>query len=191
MALPGLNEIAASLLGALRLLRRDPRGLANFNMTDEGFWRSFFAIVLVLPLSAFAAIMIRENTEVSAAAIASRTSVNLLLKWAAFTAVMLPFTRSLDLGHNYMRFITAYNWCSVIGAVCMMVPVLLLAMGMLDVGAVLITLAHVILLAMLAYFWFVTREALETSGLVAAAVVFMDLMINITIERFFGLQHTL
>ena len=43
MALPGPNEVVASLLGALQLLRRDRSGLNNFNMTEEGFWRSFFA----------------------------------------------------------------------------------------------------------------------------------------------------
>ncbi len=187
MALPGLNEITASLLGALQLLRRDRSGLNNFNMTEEGFWRSFLAMVLVLPMSVFAAVLFRENAEVSSMALASRTSVNLVLQWAAFTALMLLFTRSFDLDHRYMRFITAYNWSSVIATGCMMVPVLLHSLGLLGVEASLV-MVFFIFLAMLAYFWFVAREALETSGSIAAGIVLLDFLLNVTIERIFGLH---
>ncbi len=190
MALPGPNEVVSSLIGAARLLRRDVGGLSNFNMTEEGFWRSFFAMALVLPLVAVAAVTFRENTEVGAAALASRTSVNLVLQWAAYTAVMLLFTRSLDLGHNYMRFITVHNWCTVIATLCMMVPVLLHGLGLLSITAAMFVVFF-ILLTMLAYFWFVARETLETSGFVAAGVVFIDFLMDLLIERFFGLPHVL
>lgn len=190
MALPGPNEIVASLTGALRLLRRDRGGFSNFNLTEEGFWRSFFAMALVLPMSALAAVMFRESTEVSDVALASRTVVNLALQWAVFTAIMLLFTRMLNLGHNYMRFITAYNWSSVIATCCMMVPVLLFGMGLMGIEGALV-LVFFIFLAMLAYFWFVAREALQTSGSVAAGIVFIDFLLNITVERLFGLPQTL
>ncbi len=190
MALPGPNEIVSSLIGALRLLRRDTGGFNNFNLSEEGFWRSFFAMALVLPMSALAAVMFRENTEVSAVALASRTSVNLLLQWAAFTAIMLAFTRMLSVGQHYMRFIIAYNWSSVIATGCMMVPVLLFGMGLLAMEGALV-LVFFIFLAMLVYFWFVAREALETNGHVAIGIVFIDFMLNVAIERFFGLHQAL
>lgn len=190
MTLPGLNEIAASLTGAVRLLRRDTGGLSNFNMTEEGFWRSFFAIALVLPLVAFSVVMFRENTEVSTAALASRTSVNLVLRWVAYAAVMLLFTRSLDLGHNYMRFITVHNWCTVIAALFMIVPVLLHGLGLVSITAAKFVVIF-ILLTMLAYYWFVARETLQTSGFVAAGVVFIDFLMDLLIERLFGLPHVL
>lgn len=187
MALPGPNETVSSVLGAIRLLRRDAGGLSNFNLTEDGFWQSFFAIALVLPMSIFAAVTFRENTDVSAITLASRTSVNLVLQWAMFTAMMFLFTRSLGLGQHYMRFITVYNWCSVVAAGCMMVPVLLHGIGMLGIHGALLVVSF-IFLAMLAYFWFVVRLTLETSGFVAAGVVFFDFLLNVTIERLFGLH---
>ena len=190
MALPGPNEIVASLYGAVRLLRRDAGGLNDFNLTEEGFWRSFFAMVFVLPLSAFAAVTFRENPDVSAMAVASRTIVNLTLQWAAFTAAMLAYTRALQLSHNYMRFITAYNWSSVVATLCMMVPVLLHNLGLLGIWGALM-LVFFVFLAMLTYFWYVAREALNCSGFVAAGVVFMDFLMNVTIERLFGLPQPL
>ena len=187
MSLPGPNEVVASLIGAVRLLRRDKSGLGNFNMTEEGFWRSFFAMALVLPMSAFAAVLFREASDISNMALTSRTMVNLVLQWAAFTALMLVYTRAFDLGHRYMRFITVYNWSSVIATGCMMIPVLMHAVGFLGVEASLVVVFF-IFLAMLAYFWFVARVTLETSGFIAAGVVFTDFLLNVTIERFFGLQ---
>lgn len=187
MALPGPNEVLSSLIGATRLLRRDAGGLSDFNLTEEGFWRSFFAMALVLPMSAFAAIMFRENAEVSATVLASRTTVNLVLQWAVFTALMLIFTRSLGLGHHYMRFITVYNWSSVVATGCMMVPVLLHGMNLIGIEGALLVVFFIFLL-MLAYFWFVARLTLETSGGVAAGIVFIDFLLNISIERLFGLH---
>ncbi len=187
MALPGPNEVVSSLIGAARLLRRDVGGLSNFNMTEEGFWRSFFAMAIVLPMSAFAAVTFRENAEVSAVILASRTSVNLVLQWAVFTALMLLFTRSMGLGQHYMRFITAYNWSSVVATGCMMVPVLMFGMGLFGIEAALLVVSF-IFLAMLTYFWFVACVTLETNGFVAAGIVFLDFLLNVTIERLFGLH---
>ncbi len=189
MALPGPNEIVASLYGAVRLLRRDPGGLNDFNLTEEGFWRSFFAMAFVLPLSALAAVTFRENTDISAMALASRATVNLTLQWAAFTAAMLAYAHAFQLSHNYMRFITAYNWSSVIATCCMMVPVLLYNVGILGSEGALV-LVFFIFLAMLTYFWYVAREALDCGGFVAAGVVFMDFFLNVTIERLFGLTQS-
>lgn len=187
MALPGLNEIVASLMGALSLLRRDTAGLNNFNLTEEGFWRSFFAMVLVLPMAAFAAVTFRETGETSAVALASRTSANLILQWVSFTALMLIFTQSMGLGHNYMRFITVHNWSAVVATLCMMIPLVMHFLGLVSIEAAVVMLIFVFL-AMLAYFWFIARVTLETSGLVAAGIVFIDFLLNATIERLFGLQ---
>lgn len=187
MALPGPNEVLSSIIGATRLLRRDDGGLDNFNFTEEGFWRSFFAMALVLPMSAVAAVMFQENTQVSATVLASRTTVNLVLQWAAFTAIVLVFTRSLGVGQHYMRFITVYNWSAVVATGCMMLPVLLFGMGLIGVeGAMLVV--FVIFLLMLSYFWYVARLALETTGGIAAGIVFIDFLLNIAIERLFGLH---
>src|SRR5690606_8518675 len=42
-------EIAVSMRGAVRLALRDPAGLAFFDTSIAGFWRSFMAAVLALP----------------------------------------------------------------------------------------------------------------------------------------------
>ena len=48
--IPGQQEIIRSLTGAWLLAKRDTSALNYFNLSIEGFWRSFSAMVLVLPI---------------------------------------------------------------------------------------------------------------------------------------------
>ena len=190
MALPGPNEVVASLFGAVRLLRGDPGGLKNFNLTEEGFWRSFAAMIIVVPVFALADFALRQDAEPSAVAVMSRKSVNLGLQWVAFVAAMLALTRALKLSHNYMRFVTVYNWAAVIAVGFVLVPVLLYSSGLLGMQATMFV-GFFVFLAMVVYAWYVAREALECSGFVAAGVVFLEYMMAVTIERLFGLPQPL
>ncbi len=51
--MPDVAFFTRSLTGALRLARFDAGGMAAFDVSFEGFWRSFWAAGLVLPLYIF------------------------------------------------------------------------------------------------------------------------------------------
>ena len=46
------ENMATSLYGAYRLARADKSGLNYFDASIDGFWRSFFAAVVIAPLFA-------------------------------------------------------------------------------------------------------------------------------------------
>ena len=48
--MPDRQEVASSLYGAWRLACLDESGMGYFNISVEGFWRSFFAAVLLAPV---------------------------------------------------------------------------------------------------------------------------------------------
>lgn len=50
--MPKFSEIATALYGAYRLARLDPQGMQYFDLSIGGFWRSFFAAVLMAPFFA-------------------------------------------------------------------------------------------------------------------------------------------
>jgi hypothetical protein len=58
-------EIVRAIFGAYRLAHFDATGLAYFNNTVEGFWRSFIAAVLAAPA---AAILVMINWSLAAEA---------------------------------------------------------------------------------------------------------------------------
>ena len=47
--MPDRQEVLSALYGAYRLAWFDVSGMTFLNLTVEGFWRSFFAAVLVAP----------------------------------------------------------------------------------------------------------------------------------------------
>lgn len=52
MILAFAHEARAGLYGVVRLAARDPKGLDLFNLTVAGFWRSFLAAAVALPVFA-------------------------------------------------------------------------------------------------------------------------------------------
>ena len=187
MNMPGLNEVAASLIGAMRLFRRDGGGFQNFNMTEDGFWRSFFAIAIAGPMSICAEMLLGEFGSHSATAVSTRTAATLVLQWVSFVLIIFYFTEVTGLSQRFMRFVIAYNWCTVVASAAMMIPALMYGFGLVSRDLSLLALFF-LLLVMLSYSWFVAREALQTSGAIAASIVAIDFSLAVLIEGMLGLR---
>lgn len=139
--MPSSQEIVGSLYGAWRVLRMDPAALGYFNQSIDGFWRSFFAIVLVVPIFAVVTYLGAEAlpAEEAETAPAAGTLVfihllGLLLAWAAFPASMIWLSRMLKLSHRYVLYIIVWNWSNVVSATIFLMVMLLLATGLLSAG---------------------------------------------------------
>jgi hypothetical protein len=179
--MPDREEVYRSLYGALRLAFLDPSGLAHFNFSIEGFWRSFFAAVLVAP--GFAILIAQklltrpETFDPGWAMLVQLVAYG--LSWAAFPLAAVVLTRLLGLGHNYIPLIVSLNWAAVLQVVAFLTAVLVgLALpGVLE-GLMMLLVTGGILF----YQWFITRNALQTSGGIALMMVLVDLVLNSTIS---------
>ncbi len=175
--IPSLREIIAGLYGALRLLRGDPDGLALFDDSDQGFWRSFFAAVLVAPgYIAFAHFDPRPMSA-GTVRIVMVEAIAFVIVWAAFPLAMYHFTRAIGRAERYRLHIVAYNWSQVIQTVIAS-PLLLGARhsGVVP-EATADLLSLVVLLALGLYEWFIARSALKLPGFGALAVVMLSFLI--------------
>ncbi|MEM7425804.1 MAG: hypothetical protein AAF441_06895 [Pseudomonadota bacterium] len=182
-----MNEIAASLIGAMRLFRRDAAGLQDFNMTEDGFWRSFFAMALAGPMAICTSLILSEPGNHAASALIARNSATLVLQWFAFVMLMYYFTLTIGLAHRFMHFVIVSNWCTVVASGIILVPALFHVFGLTSRSLSLFA-AFFLLIVMLSYYWFVARETLETSGGVAASVVAIDFFLEFLIESMLGLH---
>ena len=184
--MPDRAEIVSSIYGAYRLARLDQTGMTHFNLSVEGFWRSFFAALIVAPgYALLVSERLLEDGDLGLGRFALVEGAAYVLGWVAFPLAALFLTQALDLSRNYVALIVAANWAAVI-------QIAILLAGQI-VGLVLpVVLASLILIgitgAVLFYQWFVVRTALETTGGIALALVVVDLllniMINLTAERF-------
>jgi hypothetical protein len=179
--MPDRQEVFASLYGAYRLARLDPWGMAHFNLTVEGFWRSFFAAVLVAPGYAIliANTMATRPETFHFGRVLLVQSVAYLLSWAAFPVAALIITYWLQLTRNYVPLIVASNWAAVIQIALFLAAFLLTRILPGPLAGLLLT---VVTVSILAYEWFVMRTALETTGGIALALVLVDLILNFVIN---------
>jgi hypothetical protein len=178
-----LEEASRSLYASWLLLRRDAGGYRHFAQSEAGFWRSFSAILIIAPLYLYASsVHIQLPGDAAAAPAPPAALFGLALQWVGWPLAMVPIARFAGLQHGYARYIIAYNWSSVLVVAVMMPPLILLDLGILGVEMT-VLLSFVLLLVTLYYRWYIALTALETTGIVAGALVLADLVLSLAINR--------
>lgn len=172
----GWQEIRTALLGALILARGDARGLANFDASLGGFWRSYRAAAISYPL--YLALILWHSGAAWRVAVVG--TIGVVVSWTAFPLVMLSVCRRLDRDDHFFGFMTAYNWCQVPQIVLFSAITAIEAVGIVGAGAAVIELAAAA--AVFVYEWFVARVALDVSVPVAVIVVVVDVALAAMIQ---------
>jgi hypothetical protein len=173
--MPEREEVLSALYGAYRLAWFDSSGMSYFNLTVEGFWRSFFAAVLVAPAYAvLVGMQVSTRAEdFNIALVFLAESIGYVLAWCAFPIVALVLTRLLGLDRNYVALIVAHNWSAVLQTAAFVAVVLLGVILPEGLGTLVVTLTTG---AVLVYQWFVIRTALRTTGGIALLLLLVDLV---------------
>jgi hypothetical protein len=180
--IPTWPEIARSVQAASLLARGDPRGMAGFDVSVEGFWKSFTAALVVAP--AYVLVLVDQYRLTGwperpwAAAFAE--TVAFAIGWLAFPVAAIPLTRLLGLSARYVPLIVANNWSAVIQVALYTVVVLV---GMVLPAEMRATALFTSTILVLVYQWFVIRTALGTTGGTAAGLVVIDVLLSITVSR--------
>jgi hypothetical protein len=188
MAAATWEEVRSALVGSLRLARGDRRGLAFFDRSLDGFWRSFLAAFLSYPFYLVLLTMRVSLAQWDAAGgvrIILIETIGYVIAWVAFPLLMLSVTRWIGREHRFFDFMVPYNWCQLPQSVLFVVVGLESETGLLgDPVARAIEVAAAI--AVLVYEWYIARVALETSGGAASLVVLVDLVLGVVITRASG-----
>jgi hypothetical protein len=206
----GFRYIRDSLAGAFEVMLGRPEGLNRLDTSIDGFWRSFGAIVFIVPFALLALIsqqpLLTEAGSPPEIATESGPSpspeaepvpaepltgadvaldgIALLVDWFAFPLFFAVLARPFGLASHYVPFIVARNWASVIiGAMVAVVHVLHL-LGMLPTAAMPYALLVAIAVS-LRFSYVIARTALFVSVAVALPIVILDLLLSLTIWSLF------
>ena len=181
--MPGREEIVRALFGAFLLARRDPRGMGFFNISVAGFWRSFFAAVLVAPM--FAIIMALHRPEDAAEFTVAwqflTQTIRYGLDWAAYPMIVAVVARLINLSHLYVGYIVAYNWAKVLINALFLVLAVLAATDIVP-GALINFLKFAALIAVIYYLWFITCTALRLAWYIGAGLVAIEFIASLLID---------
>ena len=180
--MPSYAEIQRSVEAAWRLARGDQAGMAQFDLSVDGFWGSFVAMPLVAP--AYALVLIDQYAHVGWpehpwwATLAEATSF--FCGWLAFPIAAVFLTRLLGLSARYVPLIIANNWAAVVQIAIYTGVVLVGAILPAELRSLALLMATLVVLG---YQWFVFRTALGSGGGVAAGLVVIDLLLSMAVSR--------
>jgi hypothetical protein len=181
--MPSTIETLRALYGAWRLARLDKGGMAYFDVSERGFWTSFFAALIVAPLYALF-LYLRFASGLENAPVGRFVPIKAIayaLSWIAFPLAMATYTRLVGCWPRYVAFMVAYNWSSVLQNGLYLGVVILATLKVLPTTAANF-LGVVAFGLVIAYSWVVARIALRTTGMVATGVVALDFFLGLAIN---------
>jgi hypothetical protein len=178
-------EVRLALVGALRLAKGDRGGLACFDRSLDGFWRSFRAAIIAYPFYLMLLTMrvsIAEWERSGGFLIVTVETIAYVAAWAAFPLIILTVTRRIDRAHRFFDFMVPYNWSQLPQTALFVLIGIEAESGVLSASAAqAIEVAAAI--AVVVYEWFIARVALDATASAAAFIVFVDLILGALISH--------
>ncbi len=176
---------------AVALLLGKPGALGRFDVSLEGFWRSFAAIVLVLPSFAISLLGLWRGqmerlppdvVDVPWLGFVAEKLVSLGLAWVALPFVLALIARRLGLTGRYVPFIVARNWAEPVVSALYAVPALFFAAGVID-AEIAAVLSLPVLVVALHFLYRIARQALGAPISVAIGIVVLDLLLGLLVSE--------
>lgn len=178
-ALAALGSVGAGIQGAVLLAQGRPEGLRYLQPGLEGARRSFWAVLICLPM--FIALRYVDWLHGPAPGHAGALDVfGYLIGWAGFALLSRPLAAAIGREGRWPGFIAAWNWCNVVQYVLLMaaaVPVLCGAPAWAGQTAGLVAIGWAVWLE-----WYAARLTLDTGPLAAAALTCLDLLIGLALS---------
>ncbi len=179
------DEVNRSFKGTLDLLNSRAEGLKSFDMSEQGFWRSFAALWLTVPayIVSLAFERLRLGLLQPDHPLLANIGLDLVValghvaSFVALPVAMIWIARKFRLTDRYVPFVIVTNWISVIGLLVLSVPAMLLLLGWATPAlASLFSLTFAIIILRLQ--WFATKATLGIASLPAFGIVVLGLVLN-------------
>ncbi|HSG94937.1 MAG TPA: hypothetical protein VLA28_05420, partial [Afifellaceae bacterium] len=185
-------NLPANLSGAWDVMNGRAEGLNKLDLTIDGFWRSFGAIVLILPVALIAMASERVILPAVGGEVVALTGGYVVLRliavvvdWLAFPAILALLARPMGIARRFVPYIVARNWAAVPVAFMFAVPHLFHALGVLPTGM----LSFMLLILFGIAVWFayvVVRTAMQVPPVLAIPIVVLEIASGLFIELYFN-----
>ncbi len=183
-----VREVAYGLYGAYRLAHLDAGGMAYFDTSLRGFWRSFYAALITAPAYAIIVVIITMDAIEAGGELSGGwlhllllESIGYVIEWFAFPLIMFHLCEGIGKQREYLGFIVAYNWAAVLQATLFLPVVAANSAGMLP-GAIGTVFQFATLALILVYQGYIARTALGIGPLAASGIVAIGLVLAFVIS---------
>lgn len=202
--MPGMAEVLRGLWGSWRLLILDRHGIQAFEGSRPAALRSFWVVLLLLPLTAITTSILIASDQESASHGLISAIANCSIAWVLPLIVIYGLVRWYGRGERFWLLLSALNWSQIVQGLLGLLSVALTAGAKLLVGpdvaqgtptaamltgVVLAQLGLLVTLGTIFYEWFVAWISLEAGIALPTAAVLIDLVIGFGIN--YGIDHLL
>ncbi|MBL8583904.1 MAG: transporter [Rhizobiaceae bacterium] len=169
------ETVQSSLLGAWRMMMGKADGIRLLDLTADGFWNSFYAILLAMPALAVNWVPVANDTlgpDVSIGVklgYVFRLAIVDIGAWILPLVVLALISGLAGIRDRFVHYVVATNWATV-PIVWIMLPPSLLALFVPEAGDAVTALALVLFLVTMVLTWRVTNAALGKGAAIATGV---------------------
>ncbi|WP_269930927.1 transporter [Aminobacter sp. HY435] len=190
------DEIQQNLAGAWRLMLGKADGLRLLDLSADGFWNSFFAILVAAPALIVGWVGVSDELSLQGPALVGRFGIILRLAmidigaWVVPLAAFALVASRAGVGDRFVHYVVASNWASAIIA-WLMLPAALIRM-LLPTAQDLITLVSLLLFGLsMVLSWRMTNAVIgkgtAVGSAVFAAMFVVSLIVLLSLQALFGI----
>ena len=170
--------------GIRRLSQFDQVGFLFFDASRKGFWRSFLAAAVCLPIWILAEY--QQTATMAPDAALRYLAVQFtayVVSWLAYPLIVLQIADWFGVWPNYYRYMVAYNWFQPLLQIFWLPLLLLEFLHNGQLGNILALFWVVLQLIQGAYGWFLARFGLGVSNSTALAMAVLDMSLALFIDQ--------
>lgn len=192
--MPSAEQIHVQLTGAWRMMLGRADGLRMLDLSADGFWTSFFAIVVALPALFAGWVSLANEMAILAPEGAGRLSIILRLAIVDLSSWILPLVAlalvapRAGIGDRFVHYVVASNWATAI-VVWIMLPPSILRFVMPDAADLSALVSLGLFILTLVFSWRLTNIAIGKGAAVATGV--FAAMVGFSLFVLFGMQDLL
>jgi hypothetical protein len=179
----------SAIRGAFELFLGRREALARFDMSFEGFWHSFGAVIYVLPLFAIGASveyrMLLTDTiaeDPSGSLFVAARLVDFGISWVAMPAILALLAPRLGITRTYVSYIVVRNWALIVSSTPQAVISIVQGLDLISIEVASL-LSLVVLGVMLRYHYQIVRWTLGRPAGFSAALVAADFILGFVITQ--------
>jgi hypothetical protein len=179
-----ISDGLSGLVGTWRLFVGDDDVSAYYDVSAQGFWRSFAAAIIALPVYVF---LVLAQRHIGLEESLANGIVIYLVVWAHFPIVAFILTKLQGNSAAFVPWVVVHNW-AVLALLCVQtIPYLLYVAGLIPVSltASLLTMAFVFTIFV---HYRVVRVATQAPMLTAFAMMCIHVLINLGTQTWIDQQ---
>lgn len=193
--MPPADEIQRNVTAAWRIMMGRYELVRAYDVSADGFWNSFFAIVLCLPVLLTSWVPLANEMSSPISSFGERLSIVLrlaivdLASWVLPLVVLALLAGLIDVRDRFVQYVVVTNWGSVI-LVWMLLPANLVRLVWPAEIELAMLLSLVIFIATMVLLWRLTNAAIGKGPMIAstvfATVLLTSFFVLFTVQALLG-----